>query len=107
VKQSMIEWCLRQECIIKPWIRVANGEDIYGQEETRKCRVQNGAYLRHTYQNPSGVLDQVEAHAKMFCVGEKIPTRSVVTIDGEEYIVIKCYVAHGLNGPDHLEVYLQ
>lgn len=104
---SAIAWSLRQKCTVRPWIRIANGEDIYGPAETRKCRMQDGAHLRHTYKNPAGTLDQVEARAKMYCCGEKIPPRSIVAIDGEEYIVIDCYPARGLKGVDHLEVYLQ
>ena len=103
---SMINFLLRQTAVIKPWIRYANGEDIYGEEEERKCRIQRTRDLEHTYKNPAGGMDQVVARAKMFWTGDPIPERSVVTVDGLEYIVLECYRAFGF-GEDHLEVTLQ
>lgn len=103
---SMISFLLRQTATVKPWIRFANGEDIYGETETRMCRLQRRRDLEHTYKNPDGTMDQVIARAKMFCTGEAIPERSKVSVDGEEYIVIECYRAAGF-GEDHLEVVLQ
>ena len=103
---SMIGFLLRQTAVIRPWIRSANGEDIYGEEETRPCRLQRRRDLEHTYKNPDGAMDQVVARAKMFCTGEPIPERSIVTVDEQEYIVIECYRAFGFS-EDHLEVVLQ
>ena len=103
---SMIRFLLRQTAVIKPWIRYANGEDIYGDPEERPCRLQRTRDLEHTYKNPDGTLDQVVARAKMFCTGDPIPERSIVTVDENEYIVLECYRAFGF-GEDHLEVALQ
>lgn len=103
---SMIGFLLRQEATIRPWIRFANGEDIYGIAETRPCRLQRKRDLEHTYKNPSGAMDQVIARAKMYCTGDPIPERSIVTVDGTEYIVLECYRAFGFS-EDHLEVVLQ
>lgn len=103
---SMIRFLLRQTAVIKPWIRYANGEDIYGDPEERPCRLQRTRDLEHTYKNPDGTLDQVVARAKMFCTGDPIPERSIVTVDENEYIVLECYRAFGF-GEDHLEVVLQ
>ena len=103
---SMIRFLLRQTATIRPWVRYANGEDIYGKEETRKCRLQRTRDLEHTYKNPAGTMDQVVARAKMFCTGDQIPERSIVTVDGQEYIVLECYRAFGFL-EDHLEVRLQ
>jgi len=103
---SMIGFLLRQTATIRPWIRSANGEDIYGDEETRACRLQRRRDLEHTYKNPSGTMDQVLARATMFCEGTPIPERSIVTVDETEYIVIECYRAFGFT-EDHLEVVLQ
>ena len=50
---SMIRFLLRQTATIRPWVRCANGEDIYGKEETRKCRLQRTRDLEHTYKNPA------------------------------------------------------
>lgn len=103
---SMIGFLLRQEAVIRPWIRSANGEDIYGQPEVRRCRIQRSRELQHTYKNPDGGMDQVIARARMFCEGSPIPERSAVTVDGEEYIVTDCYRACGF-GEDHIEVTLE
>lgn len=103
---ALIDFALTQTCTIHPWLREAAGDDVYGPEETRSCRIQMGAHLRHTYVNPRGVLDQVEARAYMYCTGSKIPIRSKVECEGETYIVVDCYDARGFAG-NHLEVYLQ
>lgn len=103
---SMIGFLLRQTATITPWIRYANGDDIYGDPEERPCRLQRTRDLEHTYKNPAGGMDQVVARAKMFCTGEPIPERSKVFVDGSEYIVIECYRAFGFS-EDHLEVVLQ
>ena len=103
---ALIDFLLRQTATIEPWVRYANGEDIYGLPEERPCRLQRTRDLEHTYKNPDGTLDQVLARAKMFCTGEPIHERSKVTVDGSEYIVIECYRAFGFS-EDHLEVVLQ
>ena len=104
---SFIGFLLRQKATIRPWVRFANGEDIYAEEtEERPCRLQTMRDLETTFKNPDGLIDQVIARAKMFCEGEPIPERSHVTVDGETYIVLRCYQAYGF-GKDHLEVTLQ
>lgn len=105
---AMIDFALRQTCTIHPWIRVAEGQDIYGPPETRACRIQRGHHLgeRHVYLHPDGPLDTVEAKTMMYCTGEMIPTRSRVECDGASYIVLDCYEARGF-GVSHLEVFLQ
>lgn len=103
---SMIRFLLRQNATIQPWVRYANGEDYYGESESRMCRLQRSRDLEHTYKNPNGGMDQVLARARMFCEGEPIPERSKVTVGGEEYIVLECYRAFGF-GEHHLEVVLQ
>lgn len=103
---ATIDFLLRQTATIIPWVRSANGKDIYGSPEERKCRIQCRRDLEHTYKDPDGAMDQVLARAKMFCTGNPIPERSKVTVDGQEYIVLDCYPARGF-GPSHLEVVLQ
>lgn len=103
---ALIDFLLRQTATITPWVRYANGDDIYGPPEERPCRLQRTRDLEHTYKNPDGTLDQVVARAKMFCTGEPIPERSKVVVDESEYIVIECYRAFGFS-EDHLEVVLQ
>ena len=103
---SRISFLLRQTAVIRPWIRSANGRDYYADAEERPCRLQRSRDLEHTYKDPDGGMDQVIARAKMFCTGAPIPERSAVTVDGEAYIVLRCYRAFGF-GEDHLEVTLQ
>lgn len=105
---ALIDFALRQTCTIYPWLREAEGQDIYGPPETRACRVQHGRYLteRTVRINPAGVVDTTAAKAKMFCTGEKIPERSRVECDGESFTVIDCYEARGF-GASHLEVFMQ
>ena len=103
---SLIGFLLTQTATIRPWLRYANGEDYYGEPEERPCRLQRARDLEHTYKNPAGGMDQVLARAKMFCEGEPIPERSIVKVDGMEYIVLECYRAVGFD-EDHLEVALQ
>lgn len=103
----LIDFLLRQECTIRPCLREAEGQDVYGEPETRKCRIQADRQLNHTYVNPDGPLDQnIGNQTKMFCTGEIIPTRSIVECDGQKYIVVRCYKAYGFS-QDHLEVLLQ
>ena len=104
---ALIDFLLMQTCTIRPWLREAEGEDVYGEPETRACRIQADRRLDHTYVNPRGVLDQVVANnSKMFCTGDLIPERSLVECDGRTYIVVRCYQTQGFIG-NHLEVYLQ
>lgn len=103
---ALIDAFLKQMVKIKPYIRTAGGEPVYGREETRKCRLERGCNLQATYKDPDGQIDQILANARMFCRGEPIPDRSVVSFEGREYTVIKCFVASGFRD-DHLEVYLE
>lgn len=103
---ALIDAFLKQTVKIKPYIRTAGGEPVYGREETRKCRLERGCNLQTVYKNADGQIDQIVANAKMYCRGEAIPDRSVVLFDGREYIVIKCSVLGGFTD-DHLEVYLE
>lgn len=103
---ALIDFLLTQTVVITPWLRNANGEDLYGPPETRACRLQYMRDLEHTYKGPDGVIDQVIARAKMFCTGPVIRERSIVTVDGEDFIVLRCYPARGFF-QNHLEVTLQ
>lgn len=102
---SLLTAFLKQEVTIKPFIRQEAGEPIYGQETARKCRIERGANLKVVYKNPSGSIEEVTAIARLFCLGDPIPTRSVVTHNGIEYTVINCVVMTGFKD-HHLEVYL-
>lgn len=103
---ALIDFLLTQTATITPWVRYANGEDIYGPPETRKCRLQYMRDLETTYKNPAGTIDQVIARAKMFCTGAAIPERSKVEVGGDTFIALRCYHAMGFS-ENHLEVTLQ
>lgn len=102
----MIDFLLTQECTVKPLKGIVNGDPVYGTEEIRKCRLQRNRNLPVSIRTVSGTIDNVEARAKMYTVGESIPTRSLVYVDGQKYIVLNCYTARGFD-VDHLEVDLQ
>lgn len=103
---ALIDAFLKQTVTIKPFVREASGGPVYGRVETRRCRLERGKNLQTTYKNADGQIDQTLADTKMFCTGTAIPERSIVTYEGKEYTVLKCYVSVGFKD-DHLEVYLQ
>lgn len=103
---ALIEMLFAQTATITPFLREGNGKPVYGPSETRRCRIERGRHLRHTYVNPDGSLDQVEAKTKMFCVGAPIPARSRVVCDGQEFMVVDCEIKNGF-ADNHLEVYLE
>lgn len=101
----LIDFLLRQRCTVRPWLRMEDGRDIYGQEQARACRLQAGRYLENGA-DVDGVSDVAAARAMMFCTGEMIPERSLVACEGRTYIVLSCRAARGW-GQEHLEVALQ
>lgn len=103
---GLIEVFFNHTITIKPFIRMGGGEPVYGPNEIRRCRFENGRNLKTVYKNPSGQIDETVAGAKVFCCGNPIPERSVVTHKGSNYIVISCAEIEGF-GPSHLEVMLE
>lgn len=105
---ALIDFVLNQTCTIYPWIRSAEGQDIYGKPEVRKCRLQTGKVMANTtvYIQAEGALDVEHANAKLYCTGAPIPNRSKVVCGNREYISLSCYEAYGFTG-SHLEVSLQ
>lgn len=103
---SLIELFFTQTATIKPFSHMGNGEPVYGEEETRRCRMERGKNLRAIGTGANGDIEEIAAHARMFCVGEQIPSRSKVTCDGQEFTVINCAVMNGF-ADNHLEVYLE
>ena len=101
---ALIDYFLRQDATIKPFLREANGDLYYGPEEHRKCRLETGNNLSSGKSAP-GVVEQVTASAMMFTTGDSIPERSLVKVDNAEYTVLRCRVMHGFQ--THLEVYLE
>lgn len=100
----------RQVATITPFIREGSGGPIYGQPEVRKCRMERGKHLGRadtpTSGGSAGTVDQTIANARMFCTGAPIPERSLVSCDGQDFIVINCDVMTGF-ADNHLEVYLE
>lgn len=97
-----------QTAVITPFVREGSGVPVYGENETRKCRMERGKHLQTSNLGFSGgsTVDQTVANAKMFCVGSPIPERSLVVCDGQEFTVINCEVKNGFRD-HHLEVYLE
>ena len=100
-----IERLLTQEAMIEPFLKEANGDLFYGPTEYRKCRLETGLDIS-IGKGSAGVVDQERASALMFTVGERIPDRSVVTVDGQKMTVIRCREMRGFK-KSHLEVYLE
>ncbi len=103
---ALIEMFFTKTVTIRPYVRMGAGEPVYGEPETRRCRLERGKQLRSVMLNPSGVIDQAPAGARMYCVGEPIPTGSIVEDGDRDYVVTQCLVLNGFMD-DHLEVTLQ
>lgn len=108
---AIIDFLLHDDVTIKPFLHQGNGEPVYGDPETRKCRMERGLHIRTTYKHSSGEAVQTTAKAKMWCRGCEIPVGSqVVYTDrhGNEYemVVIDCSTMEGFT-QDHLEVILE
>lgn len=102
---SLIELFFTQTATITPFVREGSGCPIFGTPETRKCRMERGRHLMGGG-SADGTVDQIVANARMFCVGDAIPSRSRVTCDGQDFVVISCEVMRGF-ADNHLEVYLE
>lgn len=103
---ALIEMFFTQTATITPFVRMGSGKPIYGQAETRRCRMERGKKLQNVYKNLDGTADEIVANARMFCTGDPIPSRSIVQCDGQEFTVIDCDVMNGF-ADHHLEVYLE
>ena len=103
---ALIEMFFTQTATITPFLRMGSGKAVYGKPETRPCRMERGKRLQNVYKNLDETGDEVVANARMFCVGEPIPHRSIVECDGQQFTVIDCDVMHTF-ADHHLEVYLE
>ena len=102
---SLIQLFFRQSVTIRPFIRIASGEPIYGEPETRRCRLERGKTLQKSF-SPDGVVNQAPSGARLYCTGSAIPLGSIVETPERDYIVTQCQVLNGF-ADDHLEVTLQ
>lgn len=100
----LIDWLLRQQCIIFPYLKTEDGEDRYGNAQTRCCRLQENR-RSETYAGVYGTADPAPAHAMLYCHGQDIPLRSVILCGEKTYTVSGCRRVSAL-GQDHLEVML-
>ena len=57
----LIDFLLRQQCVIRPWVRLEEGEDVYGEAQERACRLQGGRGLGNGGVRTDGVADQETA----------------------------------------------
>lgn len=103
---SLMGFLLTQTVTILPFIRDGCGEPIYGNPEVRKCRLEYGKIQHGVSLGASGYVEEQRAGARMFCLGEKIPIRSIVTYKNQDYIVTQCRILNGF-ADDHLEVTLE
>lgn len=103
---GLIDFLLSKQAIIKPYQGQADGEPVYGEPETRPCRVEIHTNLTDGVKTvAAGQYDNAPANATMFTTGEAIPLRSSVVIEGHEYTVAECKVMVGFKA-HHLEVKL-
>lgn len=103
---SLIKPFLTEEVTIEPYIRFGGGQILYGEPETRACRIEPAPNTKVVYKNPHGSLQETVASALMFCEGDEIPVNSKATVKGHEMRVIKCQLMRGF-GQHHLEVSLE
>ena len=103
---SLISPFLTEEIIIEPYVRMGGGQIIYGEAETRPCRIEPAPKTKVVYKNPHGSLVETTAGALVFCEGDAIPINSRVTVKGHEMRVIQCSLMRGF-GRHHLEVSLE
>ena len=104
---SLINLFLNQVVTIKPYIREGSGKPIYGETETRKCRLEFGIKNETIIgKGVTGILNATTAGCRMFCCGDPIPMRSIVTYKDREYVVMDCHIMRGFSD-NHLEVILE
>lgn len=104
---SVIERFFTQVVTIKPFIREGSGMPVYGDTETRKCRLEFGIKHRSPRgRGASGVLDTTTAGCRMFCCGEPIPMKSIVIYKDMEFVVADCHIMRAFS-VSHLEVELE
>lgn len=103
---ALIELFFTQTAVIMPYVRQGPGEAIYGEPETRKCRLEIGMILKNEGKGQYGVINATPSGARMYCVGKPIPAGSIVEYGDRNYVVTDCKVMNGF-ADDHLEVILQ
>lgn len=103
---SMIERFFTQVVTIKPFIREGSGKPVYGDTETRKCRLEFGVKNRNGGHGASGTVNAVTAGCRMFCCGDPIPMQSIVTYKDREFVVTDCHIMRAF-AVSHLEVTLE
>lgn len=99
-----IDFLLDESVTVQPFLRMGDGEPVYGPAETRKARVELNPTLQ--MRQNGGTIDTVPAKGRMFTTGAPIPERSLVLYKGESYRVQACSVQRGFS-QTHLEVTLE
>ena len=103
---SLIDALCTQRAVIRPYLRYAGGKTVYGEPETRACRLEPGPKTKVVYKNTDGSIVETVASALMFCPNPPIPIGSEVTCSGRTMRVIQCDQMRGF-APNHLEVLLE
>ena len=101
---AFIDFLLNESVVITPFVRMGDGEPVYGTPETRKARMELNPTL--VTRVIGGSVNSVPAKGRMFTTGAPIAERSLVQHGGETYVVQSCAPMHGF-GPSHLEVVLE
>lgn len=102
----MIRAFLRDTCRIRPYLRNGMGQALYGEEEVRPCRLEDGVQEKVVYMDPSGRILEEVSTARLFTLGEPVPAGSQVRCGERCMRVLTCeeMVAFGRH---HLEVLLR
>ena len=102
----MIRAFLRDTCRVRPFLRQGTGKALYGEEEERPCRLENGVAERVVYKDPSGRILEEVSNARLFTLGEPLPAGSEVCCGERVMRVLSCAEMAAF-GRHHLEVLLR
>lgn len=103
---ALIDLFFTQSVTIRPFIRMGAGEPLYGEPETRRCRLERGKSLRNGGFGAAGIVNTQPAGARMYCTGSPIPNGSLVEYEDRDYVVVSCKIMNGF-ADHHLEVTLE
>lgn len=108
MKINPIAYLFTQTVTILPYIKDVDGIPMYDSErtQTRKCRIELNKSMISSGAYADGVTDTIHASALMFCTGDPIPCRSIVTYKDKDFIVTSCKPKYGF-GMSHLEVTME
>ena len=92
-------------CRIRPYLREAAGESLYGAWEERRCRVEPAPAWHTVRVESRGIIEEVPVQARMFLCGGAIPVLSEVEVGGVRMRALTVSAMWGM-GQNHVEVAL-